>query len=96
MKRMFLSALAAVLIASGVAADPKILPMRERAAVIDNWLAVRVQTVLPDLMRRSDIDMWVISFARVQRGPCPPDFPAIDLAVGEADNHSRYYRSGCW
>lgn len=41
-------------------ADPRILPMRERAAVIDRWLTVRVQTVLPELMRRTGIDMWVI------------------------------------
>lgn len=40
--------------------DAKILPMKERAAVIDRWLTQRVQTVLPDLMRRADIDMWVI------------------------------------
>lgn len=41
-------------------ADSLVLPMRERAAVIDRLLASRVQTVLPGLMRRSDIDMWVI------------------------------------
>jgi Xaa-Pro aminopeptidase len=43
-----------------VFADSRILPMRERAAVIDRWLTTRVQTVLPDLMRRTGIDMWVI------------------------------------
>lgn len=60
MKRMLLSAFAAVLISAGTVADPLILPMQERAAVIDRWLTTRVQTVLPDLMRRADIDMWVI------------------------------------
>lgn len=39
---------------------PKILSMRERAEVIDNWLEERVQTVLPELMRKSGIDMWII------------------------------------
>lgn len=34
--------------------------MRERAAVIDGWLQARVETVLPALMRRSGIDMWVL------------------------------------
>jgi hypothetical protein len=34
--------------------------MRERAALVDQWLTTRVQTVLPGLMRRADIDMWVI------------------------------------
>lgn len=41
-------------------AEPRILSMRERAAVIDHWLTTRVQTVLPELMRRAGIDMWII------------------------------------
>ena len=44
----------------GASADPLILPMKERAAVIDQWLETRAQTVLPMLMRRAGIDMWVI------------------------------------
>lgn len=43
-----------------VLSDTGILPMQERAAVIDRWLTHRVQTVLPDLMRRAEIDLWVI------------------------------------
>lgn len=39
---------------------PKTLNMRERAQVIDQWLEERVETVLPDLMQRSGIDMWVL------------------------------------
>lgn len=39
---------------------PKTLAMRERAVVIDRWLEERVETVLPDLMRRTGIDMWII------------------------------------
>lgn len=52
--------MAAVLLTSAISAEPLILPMRERAAVIDQWLATRVQTVLPGLMRRAGIAMWVI------------------------------------
>ena len=51
---------AALLIGSIASANPRILPMRERAAVIDQWLETRVATVLPSLMRRAGIDMWVI------------------------------------
>ncbi len=40
--------------------DPHILPMRERAAVIDSVLESRIRTVLPALMERTGIDMWVI------------------------------------
>lgn len=39
---------------------PKTLNMRERSEVIDLWLEERVKTVLPEIMRRSEIDMWVI------------------------------------
>ena len=41
-------------------ASPAILGMRERAEVIDHWLQARVSTVLPELMKRSQIDMWVL------------------------------------
>lgn len=49
-----------LLFATAAAAEVKILPMRERAAVIDQLLATRVETVLPTLMKRADIDMWII------------------------------------
>ena len=39
---------------------PKTLNMRERAEIIDQWLEERVATVLPGLMQRSGIDMWII------------------------------------
>lgn len=40
--------------------SPVTLSMKERAEVIDAWLEERVETVLPDIMRRSGIDMWII------------------------------------
>lgn len=43
-----------------MAAESTVLPMRERAEVIDRWLEDRVATVLPGLMRRAGIDLWVI------------------------------------
>ena len=39
---------------------PATLNMKERAEVIDAWLEERVETVLPEIMRRSGIDMWII------------------------------------
>ena len=39
---------------------PHILPMQERGKVKDRWLTERVETVLPDLMRRENIDMWLL------------------------------------
>jgi Xaa-Pro aminopeptidase len=34
--------------------------MRDRAALIDRWTAHRVEHVLPALMRRAGIDLWVV------------------------------------
>ncbi|WP_113924454.1 M24 family metallopeptidase [Cognataquiflexum aquatile] len=42
------------------AQTPHILSQREQAAVIDAWLEERIQTLLPSLMDRTEIDMWVI------------------------------------
>ena len=39
---------------------PETLSMRDRAAVIDSWLEERAATVLPDLMKRTGIDFWLI------------------------------------
>ncbi len=39
---------------------PRLLPMAERAVVVDGWLESRLGTVLPALMRRSGIDLWLI------------------------------------
>ncbi len=60
MNKRYLAVAAALFLASNAIAAPDILPMRERAAVIDRWLDTRIDTVLPDLMRRAEIDLWVI------------------------------------
>ncbi len=39
---------------------PKVLSVKDQSALIDQWLAERVKTVLPEIMRREGIDMWVI------------------------------------
>lgn len=39
---------------------PKTLDMKERAVIVDFWLQDRMATVLPDLMKRTGIDMWLI------------------------------------
>lgn len=48
---------------------PSILPLQQRAAVQDRWLEERIQTVLPDLMRREGIDMWVIAAREYNEDP---------------------------
>jgi Xaa-Pro aminopeptidase len=37
-----------------------ILPLRERAEVINEWLRWRLDNIIPKLMRREGIDMWLI------------------------------------
>ncbi|MEQ8713589.1 MAG: M24 family metallopeptidase [Cyclobacteriaceae bacterium] len=48
---------------------PKILPMEDRARVINSWLAERAETVLPDLMRRTGIDMWLVIGSEYNEDP---------------------------
>lgn len=39
---------------------PKTLDMRERSEIIDKWLNDKVKNNLPEIMRRSGIDMWIV------------------------------------
>ena len=39
---------------------PQILPERQRAEVIDQILEDRIENLLPELMRREGIDMWIL------------------------------------
>lgn len=39
---------------------PKILDMQARAELQDQWLSHRFETVIPQLMHRTEIDMWII------------------------------------
>ena len=41
-------------------AMPDILSLREQAAVRDDWLTQRLDTVVPMLMRREGIDLWLL------------------------------------
>ena len=39
---------------------PAILGLKDQARVVDGWLKVRLDTVLPELMRREKLDMWLV------------------------------------
>jgi hypothetical protein len=39
---------------------PKILSLKDQAQVIDRLLEEKVNTVLPELMRKNDIDLWIV------------------------------------
>lgn len=50
-------------------AYPHILPMRERAELIDDLLQHRYDTVLPSIMRREGVDMWIVTAREYNEGP---------------------------
>jgi len=63
------------------AGDP-VAPMRERAARVDALLAERVRTVLPEIMRRSAIDTWVLISREYNEDPVLRTFlPATWLSA---------------
>ena len=61
-KRILAVLCGAVLLSAGLRADriPAILGQKARTAIIDGWLAKRLDTVLPEILRREKIDMWVV------------------------------------
>ena len=39
---------------------PQVLTLRDQAALQNRWLAARFESILPEVMRREQIDMWVV------------------------------------
>ena len=64
MKRTVLSLFILVALSASAAATDypagRVLTHREQAPLIHGWIQKRFDTILPDLMRREKIDMWVI------------------------------------
>ncbi|MDX8337867.1 M24 family metallopeptidase [Draconibacterium sp. IB214405] len=48
---------------------PKTLDMQQRAEVVDVWLEERVETVLPEVMRRAGVDMWLVMAREYNEDP---------------------------
>jgi Xaa-Pro aminopeptidase len=55
--------------AAAAAPVPDILPLRERAAVQDRWLAERLDALVPGLMRRDGVDMWILIAGEYNEDP---------------------------
>ena len=66
MKRLFflLSMISMPLVAQDI------LPLRERASLIDEIQKERIQNLLPQLMEEQDIDLWVMITREYNEGPC--------------------------
>ncbi len=55
MKNYFL-----LLLLCGISCYSQVLPEKERASLVDEILKDRFENLLPDLMDRTDIDMWIL------------------------------------
>ncbi|MBT6244511.1 MAG: M24 family metallopeptidase [Gammaproteobacteria bacterium] len=58
MRRLFF--IAVYFVSFTAYADSVVLPMRDRSVLIDEILTDRVENLLPQLMRREKIDMWIL------------------------------------
>lgn len=75
MRLILLAAVALATLASPLAAQQPAEPvrpfgtLREQAARRQQWLARRLETVLPALMRKYDVDMWVVPMREYNEDP---------------------------
>ncbi len=67
MRLLLFVTVCAVLVTPGVDAaqrvddpTPSILSLRERKAVMDTWVELRLERLLPEEMRRDGLDMWLV------------------------------------
>jgi Xaa-Pro aminopeptidase len=65
---VFMIILAMPFVASGQA-GPAILGLKDRAQTYDRWLRIRLESVLPEIMRREKIDMWLVICAEYEEDP---------------------------
>jgi len=81
--KKFLLIFAIALIVMPVSAQHyHILSQKEQAEVIDSWLNDKIDNVLPELMRREGIDMWLIISREYNEDPVIRTFlPATWLAA---------------
>lgn len=64
-----LSIVALSLLATKANADLLVSSLKERASIIDQVLAERFNTVLPSVMERANIDMWIIMSREYNEDP---------------------------
>lgn len=87
MRRLLLHSSALILLLTVTSANaqpvvPEPLNMKERAETIDRWLSDRIDNILPGLMSRHDVDMWIISAREYNEDPVIKTFlPSTWLAA---------------
>src|SRR5260370_42128906 len=48
---------------------PKLPPLREQARIQQEWLAKRLDTVVPALMRKHNVAMWILTMREYAEDP---------------------------
>ena len=46
-----------------------IFPLRQQAEIRDRWLKIRLESLIPELLQRENIDMWIISCREYNEDP---------------------------
>jgi hypothetical protein len=49
--------------------EGKILPLRDQARITKGWMVHRLDTILPELMKRENLDMWLVNIREYNEGP---------------------------
>ena len=47
----------------------EILPLRQQADIVDGWLKTRLDTIIPEIMSRADLDMWIVACREYNEDP---------------------------
>ncbi len=69
---------------------PAILSLKEQSAVYDAWLTARLDTVLPEVMRREKIDLWLVICQEYNEDPV-----YLSLVPWKSLSSRRSSRGGC-
>ncbi len=70
MNKQLVILVVSLMISQGLQADmPLILPLKAQAQTIDRILQDKVETVLPQLMQETGIDMWIVMAREYNEDP---------------------------
>ena len=47
----------------------EILPLRQQADIVDGWLKARLDRIIPELMARENMDMWIVACREYNEDP---------------------------
>ena len=71
----------------------RVLTHREQVPLVRSWIEKRFEVLLPELMRREGIDMWIIVTREYNSASSLPLYGALDDLLLAKANDSRLLRS---